>query len=115
MESHKDQFLALYYIHNTLHHLVVSSEVMVFEFHFYADDSQLYLAFQSTTEETLGALVQIETCVKEIEQWMVKNKLKLNGDKTELLQINAQTRLCPDIKYIELSNSRVQPCKYFNT
>ena len=42
------------------------------DFHFYADDSQLYLTFQSTTEETLGALLQIETCVKEIDQWMIK-------------------------------------------
>jgi hypothetical protein len=33
----------------------------------------------------LRALVQIEMCVKEIDLWMVKNKLKLNGDKTELL------------------------------
>ena len=51
------------------------------DFHFYADDSQLYLAFESTTDEKLGALAQIEMCVKEIDLWMVKNKLKLNGDK----------------------------------
>jgi hypothetical protein len=44
----------------------------------------------------LGALVQIEMCVKEIDLWMVKNKLKLN-------------RLCPAVEYIEVSNSRIQP------
>jgi hypothetical protein len=79
------------------------------DFHFYADDSQLYLAFESTTEGKLGALVQIEMCVKEIDLWMVKNKLKLNGDKTELLVINARNRLCPAVEYIEVSNSRIQP------
>jgi hypothetical protein len=57
----------------------------------------------------LGALVQIEMCVKEIDLWMVKNKLKLNGDKTELLVINARNRLCPAVEYIEVSNSRIQP------
>ena len=79
------------------------------DFHFYADDSQLYLAFESTIEGRLGALAQIEMCVKEIDLWMVKNKLKLNGDKTELLVINARNRLCPAVEYIEVSNSRIQP------
>ena len=40
---------------------------------------------------------------------MVKNKLKLNGDKSELLVINARNSLCPAVEYIELSNSRIQP------
>jgi hypothetical protein len=79
------------------------------DFHFYADDSQLYLAFESTTDGKLGALVQIEMCVKEIDLWMVKNKLKLNGDKTELLVINARNRLFPAVEYIQVSNSRIQP------
>ena len=79
------------------------------DFHFYADDSQLYLAFESTTEGKFGALVQIEMRVKEIDLWMVKNKLKLNGNKTELLVINARKRLCPAVEYIEVSNSRIQP------
>ena len=57
----------------------------------------------------LGALAQIEMCVKEIDMWMVKNKLKLNGDKTELLVINKRNRLCPAVEYIEVSNSRIQP------
>ena len=70
----------------------------------------------------MGALVQVKMCVKEIDQWMVKNKLKLNGDKTELLVINAGNPLCPNIKYIEVSISRVQPstsarntCQWINT
>ena len=79
------------------------------DFHFYADDTQLYLAFEPTNEGKLGALVQIETCVKEIDLWMVKNKLKLNGNKTELLVINARNRLGPAIEHIEVSNSRIIP------
>ena len=79
------------------------------DFRFYADDSQLYLAFESTIEGKFGALAQIEMCVKEIDLWMVNNKLKLNGDKTELLVINARNRSCPAVEYIEVSNSRIQP------
>ena len=48
------------------------------DFHFYADDSQLYLAFEQTSDEQLAALVRMETCVRygKIDSWMV-NKLKL--------------------------------------
>ena len=53
------------------------------DFHFYADDSQLYLTFEPTIDEKSDALVRIETCVGEIDWWMVSNKLKLNGDKTK--------------------------------
>jgi hypothetical protein len=78
----------LYLLYNSLLGDIIRGHGL--DFHFYADDSQLYLAFESTTEGKLGAVVQIEMCVKEIDLWMVKNKLKLNGDKTELLVINAR-------------------------
>ena len=65
------------------------------DFHFYADDSKLYLAFERGADEQRGAIVRIETCVREIDLWMVCNKLKLNGDKTERLVINASHRPRP--------------------
>ena len=79
------------------------------DFHFYADDSQLYLTFEPTIDEKSDALVRIETCVGEIDWWMVSNKLKLNGDKTKLLIINAHHRPCPPIDHIEVSNFKIQP------
>jgi hypothetical protein len=69
----------------------------------------LYLAFEPTTGEQSGALVRIETCVREIDSWMVSNKLKLSGDKTELLVINACNRSCPPIHHIDVSNFKIQP------
>ena len=79
------------------------------DFHFYADDSQLYLAFESTVEGNLGALTQIEMCAKEIDIWMVKNRLKLNGNKTELLIIKSRSDLSLVIGNTEVSNSTIQP------
>ena len=79
------------------------------EFHFYADDSQLYLTFEPSIDEKSDALVRMETCVGEIDWWMVSNKLKLNGDKTKLLIINARHRPCPPIDHIEVSNFKIQP------
>ena len=41
----------------------------------------------------------MEECIKEIESWMLINRLKLNGDKTELLVIGTQQQCkkIPDI------------------
>ena len=60
-------------------------------------------------EGKLGALTQIEMCAKEIDAWMVKNRLKLNGNKTELLIIKSRSDLSPDIGNTEVSNSTIQP------
>ena len=73
------------------------------------DDSQLYLAFEPTTDEKPSALVRMETCIREIDSWMVSNKLKLNGDKIELLIINARHRPCPRIDHTDVSKLKIQP------
>ena len=64
-------------------------------FHFYADDTQLYLSFNTLSEEDrVCCVAQVESCVSEIDHWMVNNKLKLNNDKTELLVIISKYQLC---------------------
>ena len=50
----------------------------------YADDTQLYISFSLTDEETL--MQQLETCICDIDIWMV-NRLKQNGEKTGSLHI----------------------------
>ena len=58
-------------------------------YHFYADDSQLYLSFQPTIPGDRDlAVSNIERCVLEIDHWMLVNRLNLNKDKTELLVIS---------------------------
>ena len=49
-------------------------------YHFYADDSQLYLSFRLSSEAS--ALSNLEKCVNEIRGWMYTNKLKLNDNKS---------------------------------
>jgi len=65
------------------------------EYHFYADDTQLYVAFKT---DCLDKMVECKTtigqCVRDIDNWMVINKLKLNQDKTEVvlqLKISSQS------------------------
>ena len=51
--------------------------------HSYADDSQLYLSFD--TQDIESELQRIEKCLKDVRKWMLVNFLKLNDDKTEFL------------------------------
>ena len=55
------------------------------DFHLYADDTQLYIRFETySSAEMESAKFRIESCVSEIDNWMTRNKLKLNTDKTEI-------------------------------
>ena len=60
-------------------------------YHLYADDSQLYLAFDPCDEDE--ARGRLEACIIEIEAWMLQNHLKLNDSKTEFLVIGSQNQL----------------------
>ena len=56
-----------------------------FDVHLYADDTQVYFAFDVHSKDP--DLNAIKLCFKEIKQWMSRNFLKLNEDKTELLDV----------------------------
>jgi len=64
-------------------------------FHVYADDCQLYLAFKK--ENTLVSARKMEHLVNDIKQWMAYNMLKLNGDKTDILVLNGPRRSCIEL------------------
>ena len=69
-------------------------------YHFYADDTQIYMSFQpSSYIVTLDEVrSKIEACVSDINEWMTDNKLKLNNDKrTELLILHAYHRPSPSL------------------
>ncbi|KAK3754752.1 hypothetical protein QZH41_000065 [Actinostola sp. cb2023] len=45
-------------------------------FHLYADDTQVYISFESSSTELARA--SIEACVSDIDKWMSQNLLKMN-------------------------------------
>ena len=50
---------------------------------------------------------RLEACVREIDTWMLQNKLKLNKDKTELLVISSLHRAPPPLSHIHVCDERV--------
>ena len=70
------------------------------QFHFHADDTQLYISFSTINDmELTNSIAKIGKCLSDINKWMSINRLKLNKDKTELLYLfskyNPQLSLPP--------------------
>ena len=81
-------------------------------FHFYANDTQLYLLFTSNCPNHLSSTkMSLELCVKDIGDWMQRNKLKLNQDKTELLVISSKYRPRPPLDYIRVGEEVIKSSK----
>eukprot|EP00918_Siedleckia_nematoides_P061954 GHVU01135160.1.p1 GENE.GHVU01135160.1~~GHVU01135160.1.p1 ORF type:complete len:544 (+),score=49.64 GHVU01135160.1:106-1632(+) len=68
-------------------------------FHMYADDTQMYLAFDSSKESTYHTTMnKLNACISSVRKWMCKNMLKLNNDKTEVIFVGTRQQLakCED-------------------
>ena len=57
----------------------------------YADDTQLFAAFDLSSENSLTcAIEELKNCISEISQWMSTNRLKLNEENAEVLMFKTQ-------------------------
>ncbi len=57
-------------------------------FHFYADDSELYLAFEPNFDYTqMNAVNKMEHAISDARSWMLSNKLMINDGKTVFMTI----------------------------
>ena len=76
-----------------------------FSYHWYTDDTQLYLSFPPTDP---GIPARIEACLTDISTWMTKHHLQLNLTKTQLLIIPAKPSISHDLS-ITLGSATVAP------
>ena len=54
-----------------------------YSLHIYADDTQLYISFKCN--DPFATLPKLNSCISDIRVWMIKNKLKVNDFKTEII------------------------------
>ena len=77
-------------------------------YHFYADDTQLYLSFETSSPEDLSTCKSaLEDCVKDIDLWMLENKLKLNCGKTEIIVFSSSCRPRPALNNLVIASDTV--------
>ena len=77
-------------------------------YHFYADDTQLYLSFETSSPEDLSTCKSaLEDCVKDIDLWMLENKLKLNCGKTEIIVFSSSYHPWPALNNLVIASDTV--------
>ena len=55
------------------------------DYHFYADDTQLYMSFTPSSTNDDDSVDKLKHCLSDIKNWMTKNMLKVNTDKRRYL------------------------------
>jgi len=87
---------------------IISSHKII-NYHFYADDTQLYIPLTPTNYTT--ALPTLQKCLTDVQNWMAANKLKLNPDKTEfiLLGTKSQREKLAGCFPVDILGSKISP------
>ena len=81
------------------------------QFHLYADDTQLYFAFEPTTDGSMAAKEKMEACIQDIRQWMAVNFLKLNDDKTEVIVFHSRHHAPPQFNSVNIGLENITASK----
>ena len=80
------------------------------EFHFYADDTQLYISFSANDDlELTSSIAEIEECFSDLDKWISFNKLKLNQDRTELLYLYSKHSPQQSLPPLRFGSDTIQP------
>ena len=80
-------------------------------YHFYADDTQLYIALSPANFS--HSIQKLKNCLNDIQNFMFTNKLKLNPDKTEFILIGSKSngkQLLPHFP-INILGNQVSPAQ----
>ena len=78
-------------------------------YHFYADDTQLYISF--SVKESNTSVIHLSKCIEDIRSWMQSNLLMLNDSKTEVILLGSRQQLSKfnDLQ-VSVGNVAIKPC-----
>ena len=77
--------------------------------HFYADDTQLYITFKTSCPYDMeSGWLKIEACIRDIELWMLINKLKMNNGKTDVAVFSSRYRPKPSLLSVSVCDKTVE-------
>ena len=85
---HPTPFFSLY----TIALNIILSTYKTVNYHFYADDTQLYIYIYILLTPTNLAIATLQTCLTDVQSWMATNELKLNLDKTEFMLLDNKSQ-----------------------
>ena len=78
-------------------------------YHFYADDTQLYTSFSIKDSNT--SVMSVSECIADIKTWMKFNLLMLNDSKTEVVLLGTKQQLSKFSNLeISVGNANIKPC-----
>ena len=80
-------------------------------YHLYANDQYIYLSFKLAWKGSKeNCLEWLEKCIKETSTWMTHNLLKLNEEKTEIIQfgIKQQCQIVRNI-ILKVGGAKIKP------
>ena len=78
------------------------------QYHFYADDTQLYLSAHA--DDIYEKIAHMERVIAVVEKWMADNMLKFNASKTEVLLIHDRRGAdVPDDITLRVSGNTIRP------
>jgi hypothetical protein len=83
------------------------------QYHQYADDTQAYCPLPCKNPAALrDSLIRMESCLAEVSDWMLSNKLKMNEQKTEciIFATKRNRHIFKDIT-IKVGNSSIKPAE----
>ena len=72
----------LFSLYTTPLNLIISKHKGI-KFHFYAEDSQVYIHLSQ--KNASAAFEKLNRCLDDVKEWISTSKLKLNPDKTEFI------------------------------
>jgi hypothetical protein len=83
-----------------------------FDYHSYADDTQVYKQCLPTQEHVTDISIRFAACLDTILQWMMANRLQLNPDKTECVWFRSAGCNFQDFPDLSVGPVIIHPSSY---